>query len=348
MSDSLQTLWYTRCAVPTPLGIAGRLGWLQEEFRPEGITVKPMLDRENAVACESGEAFDHSFRLGGSIAALAARAHGAETKLVGLSWVDEFQGIVTLPDRGLKSVKDLRGRKLGLTKQEGATVDLRRASALRAFISLLDVEGIAHDAVEFVDLHEPRNCTSDLDSPIPRRRVIDSRRRAGSAPLIALARGDVDAIYLSGPRGLQLVHQLNLQVLTDLGSHPEPLVRANNCTPRTLTVNRRLLLERPDIVARLVRTVVEASAWAAAHPDKAITLIGKETCTADIWVRHSYGDDVASRLDLNLAETSIQALAHLKSFLVARHFIGADFDLRSWIDATPLEEVSAGGERSVA
>lgn len=344
MSNSLQTLWYARCAVPTPLGIAGRLGWLQEEFRPEGIAVKPMLDRENAAACESGKTFDHSFRLGGSLAALAARAQGAETRLVGLSWVDEFQGIVTLPDRELKSAQDLRGRKLGLSKQEDATVDVRRASALRAFISLLDVEGIEHDAVEFVDLHEPRNCASNLDAPIPRRRI-DSRRQAGSAPLVALARGDVDAIYLSGPRGLQLVHQLNLQVLADLGSHADPLVRANNCTPRTLTVDRRLLQERPDIVARLVRTVVDASIWAAQHPDKAITLIGKETCTADVWVRHGYGDDVANRLHLNLAETSIRALASLKSFLLEHRFIGADFDLRSWTDPAPLDEATAGDRR---
>ncbi len=37
---TIEALWYTRCAVPTPLGIAGRRGRLHEAFKAEGIAVQ--------------------------------------------------------------------------------------------------------------------------------------------------------------------------------------------------------------------------------------------------------------------------------------------------------------------
>ena len=37
MSGSIDTLWYTRCPVPTPLGLAAKLGWFDTEFAPDGI-----------------------------------------------------------------------------------------------------------------------------------------------------------------------------------------------------------------------------------------------------------------------------------------------------------------------
>ena len=36
---SNQTLWYTRCPVPTAWSLAVHLGWLDEEFADDGITV---------------------------------------------------------------------------------------------------------------------------------------------------------------------------------------------------------------------------------------------------------------------------------------------------------------------
>ncbi|HXZ09102.1 MAG TPA: ABC transporter substrate-binding protein, partial [Paraburkholderia sp.] len=43
-----------------------------------------------------------SFRQGGNIPALWARSQGSDTRLIGLSWVDEFQALITL-DRQLEA-----------------------------------------------------------------------------------------------------------------------------------------------------------------------------------------------------------------------------------------------------
>ncbi len=38
------TIWYTRCPVPTATGIAADLGWLDDEFAPDGIEVRSLQD----------------------------------------------------------------------------------------------------------------------------------------------------------------------------------------------------------------------------------------------------------------------------------------------------------------
>jgi ABC-type nitrate/sulfonate/bicarbonate transport system substrate-binding protein len=51
---------------------------------------------------------------GGSIPAIGARALGRDTRVIGLSWADEVQLILTLPESGIRSVRDLKGRRFGL------------------------------------------------------------------------------------------------------------------------------------------------------------------------------------------------------------------------------------------
>src|SRR4051812_7488958 len=123
--SKLDTLWYTRCPVPTPLGIAAQLGWIEQEFRPDGITVRTLQDETDPSLRESH--FDHklenSFRQGGNIPAIWARAAGRDTKVVGLTWTDEAQVILTLPKRGISSVSELKGARLGVATRPHDKID---------------------------------------------------------------------------------------------------------------------------------------------------------------------------------------------------------------------------------
>jgi len=350
VSATLDTIYYTRCAVPTPLGIAARLGWFTEEFAPEGIDVKVVVESENTAAREAH--YDHSvdnlFRLGGSIPALWAKGKGRATRLLALSWVDEFQAIVTLPEKQILNARDLRGRRVGLPKHSSSFIDHERASALRGISNALATEGLALGDVQLVDFEAPRNSIAQQgDEVVSGSKFQGPRRKPGHRPLQALIRGEIDALYLKGPRGLQLVHQLGLHVSVDIGSHPDPLVRANNCTPRTFTVDEQLLQSRPDIVGRVVSRVIDAGVWARSHAVEAVRFIGIETGTAEAWVRYGHGPEVHLSLGIDLSERSTRALNDLKSFLVQHQFIG-DFDLSSWIAPGPLREASERSARKVA
>lgn len=337
----LDTLWYTRCAVPSPLGIAIQLGWLDDEFREDGIAIQSLLESKNVVERESH--YDHSvrnsFRLGGNIPGIWSRSIGRDTRLIGLSWTDEFQALIALPASGIHSIEDLRGRRLGLPEHNSSIIDVGRASALRGFLTALELAGISRSEVEFIDLPEERSTIADQGAKaISGSHFAAPRRRAPSASLYALVRREVDVIYVKGPKGLQLTHQLGAHVVADLGAHPDPLVRTNNCTPRTFTVDGSLLDNRLDLVSRVMARVVSASHWAQLNADQAVSLIGKETNDSDTWVRYGYGANVHQNLGVDLNERSIDALDRFKRFLFDWGFLPENFDTQAWIDPRPLAD----------
>jgi hypothetical protein len=55
---------------------------------------------------------------------------------------------------------------------------------------------------------------------------------------------------VKGALGLETARLLGARIVADIGFHPDPKVRINNGTPRTLTVDAGLIDEHPDLVAR--------------------------------------------------------------------------------------------------
>lgn len=110
----MSRLWYTRCPAPTPFGVAAQRGLLQEEFAPDGIDVKALQDADNPLVRRSH--FTHSqpwtLRQGGNIPGLWARAQGSYTRLIGLTWVDEFQALITLDAQLAATRSALTGQRL--------------------------------------------------------------------------------------------------------------------------------------------------------------------------------------------------------------------------------------------
>src|SRR5436190_132439 len=87
-ATTLDRIWFTRCPVPTASGIAHSLGWLSEEFGRDGLEVAALQDAPREL---SRHHFDHElpglFREGGNIPALAAKATGSPSRLIGLTWI---------------------------------------------------------------------------------------------------------------------------------------------------------------------------------------------------------------------------------------------------------------------
>ena len=73
---SYDTIWYTRCPVPTATGIAADLGWLADEFAPDGVEVRSLQDipRQEASDFHFTHAHPGLFREGGNVPALWARS----------------------------------------------------------------------------------------------------------------------------------------------------------------------------------------------------------------------------------------------------------------------------------
>jgi ABC-type nitrate/sulfonate/bicarbonate transport system substrate-binding protein len=193
-----------------------------------------------------------------------------------------------------------------------------------------------------VELHRP-------ESDAPLQRGWQQTHPDASPEARALRNGDVDVVFHKGSRGLELAAAIGAKIVFDVGRHPDPKVRINNGSPRTLTVDAGLLDENLDLAARLVREVLFAGRWAEQHPLQAIRYIARETSSSEAAVELAYGKDVGQHLQTDLEPTSIDALEDFKDFLLERGFLPRDFDVRSWIDPRPLalarERLGAAPER---
>ncbi len=344
MSKQLDTLWYTRCPVPTGLGIALQQGWLADAFGAQGTRIESLRESNDKAVRESH--FDHtlpnSVRHGGNVPALWARSAGRDTRVLGLSWADETQRILTLPDSGIQTVRDLKGRRFGLPKWVNAQIDFSRAQAIRGLENALRLEGLAVSDVELADY-----VIADGQSDAPAQKVaganVFSGGRGGgqSAELVGLLRGEVDAIFLKGASAAHTARQFGLHTVIDTGVHPDPLIRANNGTPRTLTVDAHLLDNHFDATVRVLDQVLKAEAWAHVNPDATRRFLARESNTSEYWVNVAYGEDAHLRLRTDLAETSIAGLQDFADFLLRWDFLPNAVDVRGWIDARPFEAASS-------
>ncbi len=330
--SKLETLWYTRCPVPTPAGIAVQLGWIEEEFRGDGIKLESV--RDSADRAVRASHFDHnlanSFRQGGSVPAIWAKAAGRDTRLIGLTWTDEAQVILTLPRSNIRTIKDLKGRRLGIATRPNDIIDFWKATTLRAYLVALGLEGLGEKDVEFVEI--PRTDTS-FDRPWITGQGPSAE---GLLEVQALKSGKVDAIFHKGSRGLEVADAIGAHVVFDVWNHPDPWARANNHSPRTLTVDAQLLEKRPDVVSRVVAKILRAGEWAEQNPEQAFAYLARETGSSELFVRLAYGNDAHTHLKTDLEEASIAALEDFAGFLLEHGFLPAPVDVRKWIDPQPL------------
>ena len=343
MAEKLDTLWYTRCPVPTGLGIAIQQGWLQEAFRAQGVKVESILESNDFNVRQShfSHTIRNSVRHGGNIPAIGARAFGRDTRLIGLSWADEVQLILTTPESGIRSVRDLKGRRFGLPNWKNVEVDFTRAQALRGLENALSLEGLSVDDVELVNYDIERHYSDEAVTNVNGTLVYQgrntSRARASNLEVVGLLRSEVDAIFLKGAHGAQTANQFGLVTVIDTGAHPDPLIRANNGTPRTLAVDGNLIDNHFDAVVTIVEQVLRAEAWAQAHPAETRLYLSRELNASEYWISAAYSDHAHKRLKTDLADESVNALQHFTDFLHRWKFIPASVDIRQWVDVRPFE-----------
>jgi ABC-type nitrate/sulfonate/bicarbonate transport system substrate-binding protein len=337
-------LWYTRCPVPTASSIAISQGWLDEEFAPDGITVASLRASGATTVRESH--FDHtqadSFRQGGNIPPIWTRSRGNDLRLIGLSWAEQHQAIVTLPGSGIEGPEDLRGKRFGRTRHINDQIDFWHASALRGLTWALRAGGLGLDDVQLVDVIEsepfvPAHDASHSGSLFGAY----TNRRLQAAEVLALIRGEVDAIYVAGGRGPDLEAFLGVHTVFDIQAQDDPELRISNIAPVALTVSGQLLDERPDLVTRYVAASLRAAAWAKDNARETHRILAHEVGIAEELSAPAYTPEVHAKLAFSLDEDLVAAIESQRDFLLEHGYIADSFDVREWIAPEPLEQARA-------
>jgi ABC-type nitrate/sulfonate/bicarbonate transport system substrate-binding protein len=343
-ADSPAELWFTRCPVPTATGIAYKLGWLTEAFAADGIAIRTLQESGSELGRHH---YDHRLptliREGGNMLSIAARAQGEPTRLVGLTWIEESQLILTRPDTGIRSAGDLKGRRLALPGWSKNALpshvrgtSIARGMSLAGYKGVLASAGLTFDDVELVEVEDRlRNIGGSGRDLAP--------RRAGLGrlwPIQALVDGLVDAIYVKGASALDGAREADLVVAVDLDALPDPRFRVNNGTPRPITVHQSLLDDHFDLLVRFLAVTLRAADWVAAQPDKLREILEFETEATPASVDQAYAR-LHEGLHPTLDAERLALFDQQKKFLFTYGFLDSDFALSDWVDPRPLEAAHA-------
>ncbi|WP_447741244.1 ABC transporter substrate-binding protein [Pseudomonas laurentiana] len=327
--SALERIWFTRCPVPTASGLAYKLGWLEQEFAADGLPVSTLQEARQL----GHHHYDHQlpglFREGGNVPALAARAAGSPSRLIGLTWIEEWQTILVRPDSGIRSAADLRGKRLALPAwSDSRPGSIARAMSLHGYKGALASAGLQLDDVQLVEVA----LLDQGDAATPQLGL----QRLWSG-LDYLARGEVDAVYVKGAAAADAARRLGLVVGVDLDLLADPRHRINNGTPRPITVHQRLLDNHFDLVVRFLAQTLRAAEWAASNRDALNSILEEETRAGAQGVAEAYRGDFHTTLAPDLSEQRLAFLGTQKDFLYLHGFLEADFAIADWVDPRPLQ-----------
>lgn len=335
-----ETLWYTRCPVPTASGLAFRRNSFARSFADSPYVVRNIKDLSRKDwDTHYSHSQNSSFREGGGSPPIWARSNGAATRLLALTFMEETLGIYVRSDDPARSLNDLTGRRFALPVWTRLVFDFFRFAAEKGCYSALRVHGMTESEVRFVDVVE-----EDDPHEFINPHSASSSSRAGHsyyhAQLRALIAGNVDAIFAKGGETANLEQEGAgaIRKLYDLATSPTLADRVNNSTPRLLTVSANLLKEHPEAVIRYVQTLIREARWAKENPNEARLAIAAEAAFTPERFAQCFEPDFAAKLMPAINEKLLESLRIMKSFLLERGYIRSDFSLDEWLAPDPLRE----------
>ncbi len=344
-ADSMiDTLWFTRCPAPTAASVAIRLGWLVDEFAPDGIAVRSLASVNDPTVHLSH--YNHtqanSFRFGGYIPPFTAASRGSDVRILGAAWSDRAAGLYALPSSRMRSLADLKGARLALPRRVKDDTDWWRGLVLAGYRHALSLAGLGLDDVELVEIRIERAYVEDASLGGGGQSLWGARSQFAvqREEALALLKGEVDVLYSDAAMGEILNAFLGLNKFADLAA-PEDEGDTVHGHPLLLTASGGLIDERPHLVARWLARLMDAAAWAETNKADAKTIIAQDTGLPEDFVEAAYSSRIYSQLDVSLSPGRVALVKAKHDHLVEGGFLPAPLDLDRLIDPKPLEAARA-------
>lgn len=153
-----------------PSLIIRKFGWMEEEFKPDGSTVKWVFSQGSNNSLEFLNSGSSDFASTSGISALVARANGFPVKMVYMLNTNEASAIMVGKDSPIKDFAQLKGKKIAATKGTDPFFFVLRA---------LNANGLKRDDVELVHLQHPEGLQALLRGSVVAWAGLDPHMAAG-------------------------------------------------------------------------------------------------------------------------------------------------------------------------
>ncbi|MBL4620902.1 MAG: ABC transporter substrate-binding protein [Immundisolibacteraceae bacterium] len=336
-----RTIYYTRCPVATATGIALETGQFEKEFTDgpvQFLNIKT-LGRDKMLKSHFDHHLDNSVREGGAIPPIWARSRGADTVLLGLTFVKDSLAFMVRADSDIHSFRDLADKRCSLPLHPKLLTDFMRANTERGFLSAMAEHDMAPESVNFVDtiidndFKDAANPDSGADKTKGGKQF---EATMFDHELTALLADEVDVIFTKNvqPARLMRLHGDKLRIIYDLldAKTPDHIINGN---PRIITISRNVVDEDPELVIRYLQVLIRSAHYGSSHQAETARIWAGEIGVEVEDIYNSYRGEFHTTVWPSLSDTTLRRLRVQIDFLCAKGYLENDVDIDQWM-ATDL------------
>jgi len=340
-------VYYTNCPMVSANNVDQELGWCREEFKKIGVDYSYLRSRrENDWYPHYIHNLDNLIRFGGLYPPIGVNADIRRTRLLGSTQVYEGGVMLVRARDDIYTMKELKGKKIGLTKSLNTIkTDWWRIQEEAGIELMLRINGMTRDDVEIVefpypdDWYDKPEMLEPLNNPSETWLKRDHKHDLAFRPLeTALHGGVVDAIY-SQSKPFQHLQEATGQVkaIEDLSRYPDWTVQMANC-PAVITCTVEMADKHPELVIAYMKAMIKVGRWANENKRAAAFILDRQTFyldPEDTYQGIKHVDMVPVLSPQNMASIEIG-----KDFMLSHGYIKRDFDVHEWAAPEFLEEAA--------
>jgi ABC-type nitrate/sulfonate/bicarbonate transport system substrate-binding protein len=340
--------YYTNCPLVSPSNVDQEIGWVKEEFKKIDIAYKFLRStRENDWYPHYVHNLDNLMRYGGCFPAIHVQADVRRTRLIGTTHVYEGGCMLVRARDPIYRMKDLKGKKIGLSKSLNVIKnDWWRVQEEQGIELMLMLNDMTRDDVEIVEFPYPDDwydnpaMLAPMENPSELWLKRDHKHDLAFRPLeTSLLNGTVDAIYTqTGPFQHIQEQTGKIKAIENLANYPDWTLQGAN-VPATCTVSDVACEEHPELVVTLLKGLIKVGRWANEHKHAAAAILDKQTYYLD--VEDTYWNILKVDMVPTLSPYNLEALQINKDFMLSHGYIENDFDVFEWAAPEFLEKAAA-------
>ena len=340
--------YYTNCPLVSPSNVDQEIGWVKEEFKKMDIAYRFLRSTtENDWYPHYVHNLDNLMRYGGCFPAIHVQADVRRTRLIGTTHVYEGGCMLVRARDPIYRMKDLKGKKIGLSKSLNVIKnDWWRCQEEQGIELMLMMNDMTRDDVEIVEFPYPDDwydnpaMLAPMENPSELWLKRDHKHDLAFRPLeTSLLNGTVDAIYTqTGPFQHIQEQTGKIKAIENLANYPDWTLQGAN-VPATCTVTDVACEEHPELVVTLLKGLIKVGRWTNEHKHAAAAILDKQTYYLD--VEDTYRNIMNVDMVPMLSPYNLEALQINKDFMLSHCYIENDFDVYEWAAPEFLEKAAA-------
>ncbi len=334
-------VYFTNCPMVSANNIDQELQWCKTDFKHIGVYFRSR--RENNWYPHYIHNLDNLIRFGGLYPPVHVHADMRRTRLLGATWVYEGGCMMVRARDPIYRMKDLKGKKVGLSKSlNSIKTDWWRITEHAGIESMLRLNDMTMEDVEIVEFPYPDDWYDDPKMLDPMLNPTDLWGRRNHKHDLAfrpletsLLEGKVDAIYNLSKHVQHLQEDTGqIKAIEDLSRYPDWTVQVAN-TPAVITCTDVMAEEHPELVVTYMKAMIKVGRWANAHKRAVAVILDRQTFYRDAEDTYRCIKDVD--MVPNLSPQNMACVEIGKDFMLSHGYIENDFDVNEWAAPEFLE-----------